>query len=185
MTDRTAFAQAKREELPEQQQHALRKATRWQIFTIIYTCCTITVVSFVLGGSQAMKTAWIEDMLSTLPQVAFLVGLLVIRRKPDPDHPYGWHRAMSIGHLLASAALLAVGGLLAFDAISSLFSGERPEIGEVELFGQEVWFGWVMIGVMAVIVIGPLIYGPAKAKLAPVLHSKLLFADADMAKADW
>lgn len=42
-----------------------------------------------------------------------------------------------------------------------------------------------MIAVMAVIVIGPLVYGPAKLKLAPVLHNKLLFADADMAKADW
>lgn len=43
-----------------------------------------------------------------------------------------------------------------------------------------------MIAVMAVIVVGPVFfYGPAKAKLAPVLHNKLLFADADMAKADW
>lgn len=49
-----------------------------------------------------------------------------------------------------------------------------------------IWQGWIMVGVMAVIVIGPIwLYGPAKARIAPVLHSKLLFADADMAKADW
>jgi divalent metal cation (Fe/Co/Zn/Cd) transporter len=48
-----------------------------------------------------------------------------------------------------------------------------------------VWLGWFMVGVMALIVVGPLFYGPAKARIAPVLHNKVLFADADMAKADW
>ena len=38
---------------------------------------------------------------------------------------------------------------------------------------------------MSVIVIGPFFYGHAKAKLAPKLHNKVLYADADMAKADW
>lgn len=49
-----------------------------------------------------------------------------------------------------------------------------------------MWLGWLMVGVMLVIVVGPVfLYGPAKSKLAPVLHNKLLYADADMAKADW
>lgn len=186
LTDTAATHQADREELPPEQRVALRSAVRWQIFTVCYTFGTITVVAFVLGGSQAMKTAWFEDMLSLLPQLAFLIALLFMRRRPSPEHPYGWHRAMSIGHLLAGAALLAVGGKLAFDAASGLIAGDRPEIGEVELFGRAVWLGWIMVAVMAVIVIGPaFLYGPAKARLAPVLHSKLLYADADMAKADW
>lgn len=185
MTDRTGFSQAAREQLPEEQRRALSKAVRWQVFTICYTMGTITVVAFVLGGSQAMKTAWIEDMLSLLPQLAFLIALSVMRRKPESDHPYGWHRAMSIGHLLAGAALLAVGGKLAYDAASGLISQQKPEIDDVKILGQTMWLGWIMVGVMVVIAIGPLIYGPAKAKLAPVLHSKLLYADADMAKADW
>lgn len=42
-----------------------------------------------------------------------------------------------------------------------------------------------MVIVMTIIVIGPLIYGRAKSKLAPVLHNKLLYADSDMSKADW
>lgn len=59
-------------------------------------------------------------------------------------------------------------------------------IGTVQLFGQTIWLGWLMVGVMSVIVIGPVFfYGPAKARLAPLLHNKLLHADADMAKADW
>ncbi len=163
---------------------------KWQFFTIGYTICTITAVSFVLGGSQAMTTAWVEDMLSLLPQISFLIALLFTKRIPSKDHPYGNHRAMGIGHLLAGAALLAVGAILAFDAVTGiiegLVDGKRTKLGEIELFGMTIWFGWIMIAVMAIIIVGPVfMYGPAKAKLAPILHNKLLYADADMAKDDW
>jgi len=158
---------------------------KWQFFTLGYAVVTITLVALVLGQSQAMKTAWIEDMFSTLPQISFLVALLFTLRPPNREHPYGWHRAMGVGHLLAGAALLAVGLRLAFDAVQHLVQAEQPKIVDVSLFGHRIWFGWIMIAVMAMIVIGPLIYGPAKAKIAPVLHNKLLRADADMAKADW
>jgi divalent metal cation (Fe/Co/Zn/Cd) transporter len=67
-----------------------------------------------------------------------------------------------------------------------LIRGEHPAIGTVYLFGQTIWLGWLMVAVMTVVIVGPIFfYGPAKAKLAPVLHNKLLYADADMAKADW
>lgn len=74
--------QEKHEYLPEEQKQALRKAVRWQLITIGYTICTIAVVALVMGNSQAMKTAWVEDMLSLLPQLAFLASILVVRRKP-------------------------------------------------------------------------------------------------------
>ncbi len=175
-----------RRDLPAQQQHALRLAVRWEIFTICYTAITIAVVAFVVGNSQAMRTAWIEDMLSLIPQIAFLTALIFVRRGPTVAHPYGLHRAMGVGHLVAGVALLAVGVNLAVESAAGLIAGEHPTIGTVQVFGHTVWLGWIMIAVMAVIVVGPVfIYGPAKAKLAPVLHNKLLYADADMAKADW
>ena len=174
-----------RTDLPHEQQQALRRAVHWEWFTIAYTVVTIVVVAFVLGGSQAMKTAWIEDILSLIPQIAFLTALLFIRRRPSRAFPFGLHRVMGVGHLVAGVALLAVGGNLAYEAISGLISADHPSIGTVVLFGQTVWLGWIMVAVMSVIVIGPFFYGHAKAKLAPVLHNKLLYADADMAKADW
>lgn len=177
--------QVKHEYLPDEQKQALRKAVRWQLFTIGYTICTIAVVALVMGNSQAMKTAWVEDMLSLLPQLAFLVSILVVRRKPTRRHPYGWHRAVGVGHLIAGVALLAVGGMLGFEAVSGLVKVEKATIGTLDLFGHTVWLGWLAIAVMVLIIIGPLIYGPAKLKLAPTLHNKILFADADMAKADW
>jgi len=146
---------------------------------------TIALIAFVVSGSQAMRTAWIEDMLSLIPQIAFLVALLFVRRRPTRAFPFGLHRVMGVGHLIAGVALLAVGGSLAIESIAGLVSAEHPSIGTVQVLGHTVWLGWFMIGVMAVVVIGPFFYGHAKAKLAPVLHNKVLYADADMAKADW
>lgn len=174
------------EHLPEEQSEALRKAVHWQIFTVCYTVVTIVLVAFVLGSSQAMKTAWIEDMLSLLPQLSFFVALFFIHRRPTKNRPFGQHRSMSIGHLVAGVALIAVGGSLAVESALGLFASEHPTIGTVNLFGYTVWLGWLMVVVMVVVVVGPVFfYGPAKAKLAPVLHNKLLHADADMAQADW
>ncbi|WP_314646318.1 cation transporter [uncultured Microbacterium sp.] len=175
-----------RTDLPDEQARALRRAVKWEWFTIAYTSITIAVIALVVGNSQAMRTAWIEDMLSLIPQIAFLVALIFVRRRPTRTHPYGLHRAMGIGHLVAGVALAAVGLNLARESIVGLVTGEHPTIGTVQLFGQTVWLGWLMIAVMAVVIVGPIFfYGPAKAKLAPVLHNKLLYADADMAKADW
>lgn len=175
-----------RTDLPAEQTQALRKAVRWEWFTIAYTSVTIAVIALVVGNSQAMRTAWIEDMLSLIPQIAFLVALIFVRRRPTRKHPYGLHRAMGIGHLVAGVALAAVGLNLARESIVELVSGEHPTIGTVQIFGHTIWLGWLMVAVMAVVIVGPIFfYGPAKAKLAPVLHNKLLFADADMAKADW
>lgn len=175
-----------RTDLPPEQHRALHSAIRWEWFTIGYTTVTIIVVAFVVGGSQSMRTAWIEDMLSLLPQIAFLIALLLVRRRPSVNHPYGRHRAMGVGHVVAGVALATVGLNLAFEAVSGLVTQDHPTIGTVQLFGQTIWLGWLMVGVMSVIVIGPVFfYGPAKAKLAPLLHNKLLYADADMAKADW
>lgn len=174
-----------RTDLPHEQREALRKAVRWEWFTIGYTIVTIGLIALVVSGSQAMRTAWIEDMLSLVPQVSFLIALLLIRRRPTRGFPYGLHRAMGVGHLVAGVALLVIGANLAIEAIAGLVRAEHPAIGTVQVFGYTVWLGWFMVGVMTLVTIGPLFYGPAKAKLAPVLHNKVLYADADMAKADW
>lgn len=174
-----------RTDLPPEQREALRKAIKLEWFTIGYTTVTIIVVAFVVGNSQAMRTAWIEDMLSLIPQVSFLIALLFIRRRPSRTFPFGFHRAMGVGHLVAGVALLIIGANLAREAITGLVQAEHATIGTVQLFGQTIWLGWIMVAVMAIIVIGPLFYGPAKSRLAPKLHNKVLYADADMAKADW
>ena len=172
-------------ELPRQQAEVLRRAIRLEWITIGFLAVTVTLVFLVLGNSQAMRAAWIEDLLSFIPPIAFLIAVRVNRRPPTRQHPYGFHRSVGVGHLVAAVALTAMGTFLIVESGSGLLRGEHPTIGTVVLFGQVIWLGWLMIGVMALIALPPVFIGRAKLKLAKQLHNKVLYADADMNKADW
>jgi cation diffusion facilitator family transporter len=172
-------------ELPGEQHQALRRAVKLEWLTIAFLVVTVILVFLVLGNSQAMKAAWIEDMLSFLPPIAFLVATRIIRRPPSEKHPYGYHRAIGVAHLVAAVALLVMGGYLIVDSALKLITGEHPSIGGIELFGQTFWLGWLMIVVMVLIALPPVFIGRAKMKVAEKLHDKVLYADADMNKADW
>ena len=172
-------------ELPAAKVETLRRAVRLEWITIGFLVVAITIVGLVLGNSQAMKAAWAEDLLSLLPPIAFLVAVRIIRKPPSPARPYGYHRSIGVAHLVAGVALLVMGALLIFDSASGLVTAEHPTIGAVEVFGQVIWLGWLMIGAMIITGVPPVILGHRKMKLAKELHDKVLYADADMNKADW
>ncbi|MEJ1179623.1 cation transporter [Pseudarthrobacter sp. CCNWLW217] len=172
-------------ELPEEQREALRKAVKFEWITIGFLAASTALVFAVLGNSQAMKAAWVEDVLSFLPPISFLVAAQVIRRKPNEEHPYGFHRAVGIAHVVAAVALTVMGAYLIVDSGMGLLSAEHPTIGGFDFFGQTIWLGWMMIGAMILTAVPPVFLGRVKMKLAEKLHDKVLFADADMNKADW
>ena len=172
-------------ELPPRQSAALRKAKRLEVVTLVFMVTAIALVYATMGSSQAMKTAWIEDMLALVPPLAFLVAVHRARRRPSADHPYGFHRSTAIGHLTAAVALLTVGLSLVYDAGTGLVRAEHPPIGTTQLFGVTFWSGWLMIAAMVYTGVGPFILGRMKLPLSEELHDKVLFADADMQKADW
>ncbi|MDQ4138640.1 MAG: cation transporter [Actinomycetota bacterium] len=172
-------------ELPEPQRKALRSAIRLEWTTLGVMSLTVFAMYLVLGSSQAMQAAWVEDLLSLLPPIAFLVACRIIRLRPTEEHPYGFHRATAIAHLVAAVALLVMGAYLLFDSALTLIEGKHPTIGGVTLFGQTFWLGWLMILTLAASAVAPIILGRRKLKLSEVLHDKVLYADADMNKADW
>ena len=174
-----------RTSLPEEQRTALRRAKALEAGGLVYLVSCVVIVYLVMGSSQAMKVAWIEDLLSLIPPIAFLVAVRRARRDPSVSHPYGHHRTVGAGHLAAAVALLAMGVFLIYDSGSGLLKGEHPPIGSVNLFGQTVWSGWLMVAGMVYTGVGPVILGRLKMPLAEQLHDKVLFADADMNKADW
>ncbi|WP_405219227.1 cation transporter [Agrococcus sp. Ld7] len=174
-----------RTELPDRQASALRKAIRFEWYTLAFLAVAITLVYLVLGSSQAMKAAWIEDLLSLAPPVAFLLAVRLVNKRPNRRYPYGYHRSVGVGHLVAGVALFAMGAFLIVDSASGLISAEHPPIGSVALFGQTIWLGWLMMGVMALTIPLPIYFGRVKMRLAKELHDKVLYADADMNKADW
>lgn len=172
-------------ELPADVQRELRRAVRLEWITLGVLAATVAAVALVMGSSQAMKAAWIEDLLSLVPPIAFLVAVRVTSLPPTLRRPYGNHRAIGVGHLVASVALLVMGAFLVVDSALGLLTAEHPPIGTFHLFGQTIWQGWFMIVVMLLSVPGPVILGRKKMALAKRLHDKVLYADADMNKADW
>lgn len=174
-----------RTQLPQEQQAALQKAVKFEWISIGFLTASIVLVFFVLGNSQAMKTAWIEDLLSLLSPLSFLLAARAIRKSPNEEHPYGYHRAIGIAHLVAAVTLTVMGAYLLVESAIGLISGEHPTIGGFNFFGQTIWLGWLMIGAMLLTAAPPVYLGHVKMKLAEKLHDKVLYADADMNKADW
>ena len=181
-TSRTRFGATT---LPTEQRDALHRATRLEWITIGYMVTCVAAVYLVMGSSQAMKAAWIEDLLAFVPPIAFLIARKQVGKSPSPEYPYGRHRAVASGHLAASVALLLVGAMLLWDSVTGLVKAEHPPIGTLQLLGHTVWAGWVMIAVMAYTLVGPIIIARRKMPLAEALHDRILYADADMQKADW
>lgn len=172
-------------ELPPDKERINRRAVRIEWITIAFLISAITLMYFSLGSSQAMKTAWVEDILSLIPPIAFLFANRIRRRPPNKAFPYGYHRAVSIAFLVAAIALFTLGALLFMDSLMKLLTFEHPSIGTVELMGRQVWLGWLMIAVLAYTTVPAIVLGRLKLPLARELHDKVLHADAEMNKADW
>jgi cation diffusion facilitator family transporter len=172
-------------ELPENLEQVQRKAQRIEWLTIAYMTTAIIVLALTLGQSQAMRAAWVEDVLSLLPPAAFLIASRIRNRPASAKFPWGLHRAVSIAYLAAAFALLALGALVFLDSAIKLIKLEHPPIGVIQLFGHEIWLGWLMLAALAYSGIFPVFLGRAKKKLADELHDKVLYADAEMNRADW
>ena len=188
MTSRSAkraAVLAERIELPPSKKRTMEHAVRLEWLTIAFLVTAVVAMYLALGSSQAMKAAWYEDLLSFIPPVAFLVAVRTTRRTPSERHPYGFHRAVGVGHLVAATALLAMGLFLVWDSVSGLLAQEHPPVGVMVVGGHVVWAGWPMVVAMAYTAVPPVLLGRAKMPLARALHDRVLYADADMNRADW
>lgn len=85
-------------ELPPEIERVVQQAKRLEWATLGVLVVTIVLVAVVMGSSQAMRAAWIEDLLSLIPPIAFLVALRVARMAPTRARPYGSHR-LSLIHI--------------------------------------------------------------------------------------
>ncbi|MFE2756941.1 cation diffusion facilitator family transporter [Actinosynnema sp. NPDC059335] len=172
-------------ELPPDKAALHRRAVRLAWWTIVFFLAAVALLAVTLGQSQAMKAAWIEDMLGVVPPAAFLIAARFRNRAPDERFPYGYHRSVSVAFLAGSVALLGLGGYVVYDSAVRLVAGERAPIGLVEVFGFRFWLGWLMIAVLLATMAPAILLGRAKLRIAQQLHDKVLHADAEMNRADW
>jgi len=78
-----------------------------------------------------------------------------------------------------------MGTYLLVESIIKLVTAEYPTINSVELFGQTIWLGWLMLPALAYSALPSVFLGRVKIPLAEDLHNKVLYADAKMNKANW
>jgi cobalt-zinc-cadmium efflux system protein len=172
-------------QLPEMLRDDMRRAKRLERWTLFWMATVVLVMYFTMGSSQAMKTAFIEDALSLLPAVIFLISARLEPKEPTGRFPYGFVRVHGLAFLAAAVVLTFVGLFLLFESLKALLTGEHPTIGPIRLFGETIWLGWVMIAALAYSVIPPVILGRLKKPIAERMRDKVLHTDALMQKADW
>jgi cation diffusion facilitator family transporter len=172
-------------EYPRDLEDEFEKAKKIQWITIVYLVSAIMMMGIVMSKSQAMKTAWIEDILSLVPPVSFLVSSKIYTKASNKDFPYGYHRVISIAFLISSVALTSLGFLLLIDSVIKLIKTEHATISSAFIFGKQLWLGYIMIAVMVYSTIPVMILGNIKMPLAKKLSEKNLSTDAKMSRANW
>lgn len=172
-------------ELPPEQANDMSKAHKLEVFTAVYIFTVVIVMYLAMSSSQAMKAAWVEDFMSIIPAITFLIAHRFYQKKPNEIFPYGFHRVFSIGFAIGSVTLLGIGLFIFFDSLMTLITVEHATIKHVEIFGMQVWFGWLMIAALVYSFVPTIILGRKKIPIAINLHNKLLLVDAETQKADW
>ena len=173
------------EPVPPEIEADLSKARRLAWWTIGWMISIIAVMGLVMGSSQAMKTAFIEDLLSVVPSISLLIALKLERKDANARFPWGYDRAHSLAFLVAAVALTALGGILLIESLITLAMREHITIPSVHLFGHQIWLGWLMVAALGYSIVPPLILGRMKLPVARRTHDMVLHTDAQMQKADW
>ncbi|MCC2976630.1 cation transporter [Sphingomonas sp. PL-96] len=171
--------------IPDRLQDVMRRAERLEWWSIGWTISVIVVMGAAMGSSQTMKSAWVEDCLSLIPPAVFLISARVERRPANARFPNGFARVPSLAFVIAAAALTALGGTLLVDSAISLASQEHATVVAVDVFGKEIWLGWIMVAAQGYSIIVPMVLGWLKLPLAKHLADKTLFTDAMTQKANW
>lgn len=171
--------------IPREVREGLARGRTLCLWTLFWISSISILMYLVMGQSQAMKTAFIEDLLSLVPSITFLIAASLEHKPPSPKFPFGYKRFNSIAFLISATALLSIGSFMAYEAIMALLKMEHPSIGAISVFGTEIWLGWVMLGALVYSAIPPVILGHLKKPVAEKIEDKVLFTDAQTQKADW
>eukprot|EP00456_Euglypha_rotunda_P037389 TRINITY_DN2872_c0_g1_i3.p1 TRINITY_DN2872_c0_g1~~TRINITY_DN2872_c0_g1_i3.p1 ORF type:complete len:309 (-),score=48.91 TRINITY_DN2872_c0_g1_i3:706-1632(-) len=172
--------------LPDELRDTMRAAIKLEYWNLFWTSTIIVVMGLVLGQSQTMKTAWVEDTLGVVPPIMFLIAAhMELKGDRSRKFPFGFERVNGLGFFVAAVALTSVGLLLLYNAAVALLTAEHASVGSIVLLGHDFWLGWLMIGTQLYSLVPPMLIGRKELPLAEKLNDKLLHTDALMNKANW
>jgi cobalt-zinc-cadmium efflux system protein len=171
--------------IPEPLRADMERAVRLEYWNIGWTITIVAAMGFAMGSSQTMKTAWVEDLLGLIPPIVFLVAVRFENREATGLFPFGFHRVHSLAFLIAAVALAGVGTSLLWDAAKTLAAREHATVGTINLFGHDLWAGWVMVAAMVYSIVPPFIIGRKELPLSVRLQDAVIHTDAKMNKANW
>lgn len=172
-------------EYPENLRQQERKAKKIQWISLVYLITAIIMMAAVMSSSQAMKTAWIEDILSLVPPISYIISSGIYTLPANESFPYGYHRVSTIAFLISAVALCGIGFILFGDSVVKLIRAEHATISSVMVGSKQVWLGWIMIIVMVYSTVPTMILGKMKQPLSHDLSEKNLYTDAMMNRANW
>lgn len=162
-----------------------QKAKTLEWLSIAYLLSIIVLEYLVMGNIQTMKAVWLEDMLSLIAPISFLITAKIYMLPVTPRFPYGFHSAVKVAFLLGSAALMTIGLFLFIDSLSVLLHEHKPSLPYFQFRQYQIWVGYLIILIMFYKIIAPFFLGIYKIRLAKELHDKTLFVDGHTNRADW
>src|SRR5689334_24617571 len=68
----------------------------------------IVVIAIVMGASQTLKAMWVEDLLSLVPLISFLVGVRFRAKDPDESFPDRKSTRLNSSHSSISYAVFCL-----------------------------------------------------------------------------
>jgi cation diffusion facilitator family transporter len=164
---------------------ALRRAQILQYLTVVHIIASAVILYVTLGTSQAMKSAFLDDLIGIVPPIAFLIAARWVNRPPSSRFPYGYHRARSVAFVLAALSIVLVALFIILDGVLKLIQRHHPPIRSTEMFGATVWSGWPMLVALFFAAAPRWLLGRMKLPIGRQLNDKVLFAEAAMNRADW
>jgi cation diffusion facilitator family transporter len=129
------------------------KRTSFAIWTSLVSNIALTVLKLVIGagfGSQVLIADGVHNAGDVFATAAALVSMIISKRPPDKDHPYGHGKAEVIGAGIIAVVLVLAGLYMGYHSIMALL--EPPHKASVIVLiaaaVSMVWKLWLYVYTM-------------------------------------
>lgn len=105
----------------------LKKGELGIVISIVTYIC-LSALKLIVGytaNSDALKADGLNNTTDIISSIAVLIGLKFSRKPADKDHPYGHWKAETVGSMVSSFVMMAVGIQVFYGSISTFIIGKK------------------------------------------------------------